>query len=74
MQKTAMFFDDDTEARDNDLDSKILGGLSLDGGGVDQMLNFQLGPSIPKKSSTQVSSKAKEVAPQNLFFALNDSG
>jgi hypothetical protein len=71
MQKTAMFFDDDTEARDNDLNSKILGG---DGGGGDQTLNFQLGPFLPKKSSTQVSSKAKEVAPQNLFSALNSSG
>ena len=66
---------DDTEARDNELDSKILDGLSLDGGGGDQKLNFQLGPSIPKKSSTQVSSKAKEVVPQNIFsLALNNSG
>jgi hypothetical protein len=71
MQKTTKFFDDDTEARDNDLDSKILGG----GGGADQTLNYQIGGSLPKKSSTQVSSKAKEVLPQNIFsLALNNSG
>jgi hypothetical protein len=32
MQKTQSFFDDDHEARDDDLDSKVLGSLGLDGG------------------------------------------
>ena len=71
MQKTTQLFDDDIEERDNDLNSKILGG---DGGGGDQTLNFQIGGSLSKKSVSQVSSKAKDVAPQNLFFALNNSG
>ena len=53
MQKTQNFFDDDHEARDDDLDSKVLGSLGLDGGDQKNVgLNFQIGASSAKKPAS----------------------